>query len=609
MNSASPSFSPNPFEKDVVHEPRDHPPSVVSLNGETLGRLLSRFKNVEISGESSSRKAELVLSPAPGYGKSHLVGRFFKELGHHAVRVYIPPFETTSSYWQSILLLTVDELDQPADWDSRGFGEPTQLDAFAEGVLRRLTAAAIRRGAIQVIRGELSADLFESSSEISLLTGQDRASVWFRGHFLDDLLPVLRQQLAPLRLKSAEWPKILYIYLTAPPGSEERRYGLTWLRYEPLDDAVSASWQLPRAENPVPEPIENVNVGAWTRLSDLCTLSKFYRPFVFCFDQTEGYTVRPELMSQFGNTVSRIVAECSCQLTVVTANQNIWDARLLPGMDVAHRDRFSEPHLLKPLARAEAEELIDLRLKSCSPPDAAVRRLKDPKWLDAVFVGARGIPAREFMKLCRLRWEDKAAADVQRRPIGEIYQEYLTEFLANPHWLKFDPDTFRWLVQGPFVTGSNIACKPISLKNGYFELMWQQGETTEIMFGFLHEGQHNQWKKIAQLTEEWASGQSNKLIKGIFFRTPELSKIPKPSWKVAGDLIEKALRRNLELITLTSEETARLYSARDLYNEALAGNADGYSGSEVLEFLGDELGGWQERLLKPREGREVKGER
>jgi len=29
--------------------------------------------------------------------------------------------------------------------------------------------------------------------------------------------------------------------------------------------------------------------------------------------------------------------------------------------------------------------------------------------------------------------------------------------------------------------GSNIACKPISLKNGYFELMWQQGDTAEVM--------------------------------------------------------------------------------------------------------------------------------
>ncbi len=600
MKSVFPTLSNNPFEKDVVHEPRDHPPSVSSLNHETLDELLSQFKNVESSGASPTRKAELILSPAPGYGKSHLIGRFFKELGKQAVRVYIPPFETTSTYWQSILLLTVDELDQAADWNSRGFEEPTQLDAFAEGVLRSLTAGAIRRGAIQVVRGDLSAEAFENSPEVSLRDGQDRQSVWFRGHFLDDLLPILRQQMAPLRLKSAEWPRILFAYLTAPPGSDERQNCLTWIRYEALDDNVSTLWQLPRAENPVPEPVENVNVGAWTRLADLCTLSRFYQPIVFCFDQTEGYTVRPELMSQFGNTVSRIVAECNCQLTVVTANQNIWDARLLPGMDVAHRDRFSEPHLLKPLSRTEAEELIDLRLKASSPSEKAVRNLKDPKWLDSVFVGARGIPAREFMKLCRSRWDGKSTTDVQRRPLAEIYREYLAEFLANPHWLKFDPDTFRWLVQGPFVMASNIACKPISLKSGYFELIWQQGDTAEVMFGFLHEGQHNQWKKIAQLTEEWASGQSGKQTKAVFFRTAELSKVPKPNWKATGEIIEKAMQRNLELITLTPEETARLYSARDLYNEALAGNADGYSGSEVLEFLVDELCNWRERLLRPR---------
>jgi hypothetical protein len=150
------------------------------------------------------------------------------------------------------------------------------------------------------------------------------------------------------------------------------------------------------------------------------------------------------------------------------------------------------------------------------------------------------------------------------------------------------------------VMGSNIACKPISLKNGYFELMWQQGDAAEVIFGFLHEDQHNQWKKIAQLTEEWAGGQSGKQTKAVFFRTPELSKVPKANWKATGEIIEKAMQRNLELITLTSEEIARLYSARDLYNEALAGNADIYSGSEVLEFLVDELGNWRERLLKPR---------
>jgi hypothetical protein len=90
MKSVIPTLSNNPFEKDVVHEPRDHPPSVSSLNHETLNKLLSQFKTVESFGASRTRKAELILSPAPGYGKSHLVGRFFKELGNQAVRVLHP---------------------------------------------------------------------------------------------------------------------------------------------------------------------------------------------------------------------------------------------------------------------------------------------------------------------------------------------------------------------------------------------------------------------------------------------------------------------------------------------------------------------------------------
>ena len=52
MKSVTPALSNNPFEKDVVHEPRDHPPSVSSLNQETLDKLLSQFKSVESSGES-----------------------------------------------------------------------------------------------------------------------------------------------------------------------------------------------------------------------------------------------------------------------------------------------------------------------------------------------------------------------------------------------------------------------------------------------------------------------------------------------------------------------------------------------------------------------------
>jgi hypothetical protein len=598
MSFVIPGLTVNPFDKDIVHQPRDNPPSVESLNQEVLDRLLGAFAQVQTQGKSASGKAELVLSPAPGYGKSHLIGRLFEALSERAIRVYIPPFETTSTYWKSILFLAIDELDQATDPSHWSAEQPAQLDVFAEKVLRQLIALAMRQGVVRVVQGDLTAETFESSTEPSLRNEQDPQSVWVRGHFLDELLPLLKQQLVPFRLRSAEWPRILFHYLTAKPGSDDRQHCLTWLRYEPLDEEIADLLHLPRAENPVVEPVENVNIGAWNRLYDLCVLSKFHCPFVFCFDQTEGYKERPELISQFGNAVTKIVAECRNQLTVVTANQNIWDARLLPGMDVAHRDRFSEPHMLRPLSRSEGEQMIDLRLNIFSPPHETVAKFKDARWLDTVFVGERGAPAREFTKLCRLRWNGKVSARVQRRPLAEIYREYLAEFLANPHWLKFDPDTFRWLVQGPFVLGSKIVCRPVALKNGYFELAWKRGETAELMFGFIREGPHNQWKKIAELTKEWVEGRPGKTAKTIFFRTTELSTIPKPTWKASGPIIRNALGNGLEVIYLTREETAQLYSARDLYNEALAGNIDGYRDSEVLEFLADQLAGWRDRLIK-----------
>jgi hypothetical protein len=267
-------------------------------------------------------------------------------------------------------------------------------------------------------------------------------------------------------------------------------------------------------------------------------------------------------------------------------------------MDIAHRDRFSEARMLRPLSRAEGEELIDLRLKRFSPAPEIVAKFKDSKWLDGLFTGGRGWPAREFTRLCRLRWSGDSPVQIQRRPLAEIYQEYIAEFAANPHWLKFDPDIFRWLVKGPFITGSEVSGRSITFSHGYFQFEWQQGESAELMFGFVREGPHNQWKKIAELTLQWVETGRDKTRKTIFFRTTELAEVPKSTWKASGPIIRKALASGLNLIYLTSEETAQLYAARDLYNEAAAGNVDDYQDAEVLDFLAEQLSPWRARLLQ-----------
>src|SRR5689334_22100019 len=145
MKFELPGLLINPFEKDVVHKPRECPSSVATLNEDILSGLIAAFGSVDANRTLVGNKAELILSIAPGYGKSHLVGRLFKALDRKATQIFLTPFQTVSLCWQSILFHLVNELDYPDSSDETkwAFDEPRQLDALAEGVLRNLVANAI----------------------------------------------------------------------------------------------------------------------------------------------------------------------------------------------------------------------------------------------------------------------------------------------------------------------------------------------------------------------------------------------------------------------------------------------------------------------------------
>ena len=110
----------NPFEDTVVREPREVSFSVPGLNDAPLNRLLTRFSALDADELPRSKpakpdRAQLVVSPDGGYGKSHLLGRLFTALGRRATKVYLRPFQDPYKAWHSILLLTVQELDRPDD--------------------------------------------------------------------------------------------------------------------------------------------------------------------------------------------------------------------------------------------------------------------------------------------------------------------------------------------------------------------------------------------------------------------------------------------------------------------------------------------------------------
>ena len=567
-------LSINPFEKDVVHKPRECPSSVATLNEDILSGLTQAFAGVNADRTFVGNKAELILSVAPGYGKSHLVGRLFKALDHQATQIFLTPFQTVALCWQSILLHLVNELDYPDSSDQTKWAvdEPRQLDALAEGVLQNLVANAIDRGLVTIVQGDLRSEQLRQTSEVSIGKGSDPRSTWLRDHFIDELLPLCQQQLFPLRLISAGWLKVLFHYLTSSPGSDLRQGCLAWLRYETLDDSVVESLGIAPGENPRSEPVDVVNNACWLRIRDFCMLARYYRPFLFCFDQTEDYATNLELLQQFGRVVVRLVNEAPNHLTVVTANQAIWDYKIHPNIDDAHRDRFSSSKQLRGLDIREAEELVGLRLAPFAPPDELLRQFKDQKWLRALYSGRTTLPVREFMQQCRDRWAgERPAAPIPH--LDQVFEEYLSEYRVNPRWRYFDPDVFRWLVRGPFAADPEIVCSENNKETPFAELQWSVRGRAEILFGFVRELHYTQWKKVADVAEAWRAKHPGKIAKIIYFRSEELDPVPKPTWTKTGPAIRAALGSGL--LVLNKEESSELNAARDLYLEAVSGNVSG----------------------------------
>jgi hypothetical protein len=105
------------YDAPIFSAPRRVSFSVDGLNDKPLEQLIARFRELT-EGELPRRqiaaqKAQLVVSPDRGYGKSHLLGRLFKPLGEEATLIYRRPFQDPQRIWSSILRATIQELERP----------------------------------------------------------------------------------------------------------------------------------------------------------------------------------------------------------------------------------------------------------------------------------------------------------------------------------------------------------------------------------------------------------------------------------------------------------------------------------------------------------------
>ncbi len=414
----------DPFADWVFRDLWQPPFCVGELNDAALKRLLTRFDRL-VAGPlpRPGRRldhAQLIASPQPGYGKSHLLGRVCGTLKGHATLVSVAPFHSPGLCWQSVLRCVMQELTLPdrkpqdaaPDLSTAAIAPdddtPTQLDAFAHGVLAHLMAGLIESGrARHPDPAGAAAWLREHPLEaFTLADPAHPGTPWLREAFdlfHRDMEGALHR--AGLSLHSSGWLRVLFRYAASGPEEEARDHCLAWLNGQALESASAAVIGLRAGAQTPAETSDQINDVCWRRLLDFCQLAAFYRPFVFCFDGIESYGQSPALARCFGMVIAQMHLLAANQMMVITANQQPWEETVAFHMEAADRDRFS-PLPLEGIRRVQAVELVRRRCRQHDVPAAQVEAFLEPDWLAAYFPTERNRwSTRQFLQACSARWQ------------------------------------------------------------------------------------------------------------------------------------------------------------------------------------------------------------
>jgi hypothetical protein len=596
----------NPFGDLIVKDPR-RPEAVLSgLNGRPLRQLIGAFDRLALGAaprpQVPSDGCYLVSSSQPGYGKSHLIGRLFRELHGRGTLVYVLPFQNAATVFQSLMLAVSRELHFPdrmdvGSWDRE---QPTQLDFLAHAVLAHLVADIVATGrdihVVDASKEEVIERLRSNPLEAFNrgVTGPNWAD-WLRAHF-GKLREPLEAAVARLGLNiaaPATWLRMLYAYAFNPFDTAVRRACLDWLTAQPVDQEDLQRIGLRAAEGVTPEiSPDEANELCRQRLVELCQLASFFRPFVFCFDQTEVYGHHAALARAFGKVIAVLVNETPNQFALVTCNQDPWTERIVPYIEVADLQRIiSPPVTLEGITRSQANDLIRLRVSAVDGDESRASEVLDEGWLTSLFPTANNqMGARLFLQKCKERWDAEPAPAIS---LEDLYQQRINRLLASPKRHQFEPDTLQWLVEEVATRLPGVTVEKLEEK--YFQVQWKTAERL-CLFGFVPGSYWKRWLAIAKDLTARNEGQAALPIKGIFFRAPLQPPIP-GNWKSAPE-INTARQRCLHIVQLRTEDLAELYAARDLFAEAAQGDIAAQP-EAVLEFLVQRLTPWWNCLRGP----------
>ncbi|MBF0609272.1 MAG: hypothetical protein HQL61_17180, partial [Magnetococcales bacterium] len=393
----------NPFCDDIVSGPRDIPESI-GLNDNILDKLVLKFETrKDSSAVKKPLKAQLVLSSEPGYGKSHLIGRLFGKLSQLATLVYLTPFVNSTTCWKTILLKTMQELKYNDNLDSN-VQSYTQLEAFAHGILVNLMESGLNSGLIKAKNKTAILNFLHTKTILdfrkarTMLTFVQKNITGLEGIFSNELR---RKGIVLNVIPESSWFRVLCTYAYMSADNNITDACLAWLNGENISTAEAQ--QIGLRDSAIPNSDMSGgerNALSKERMLDLCTLAAFYRPFVFCFDQTENYLADKGLIPALDSVIQVLVNECYNQMTVITANRQPWKI-ISEDLQVACKQRIATLQL-KGINKQQASELIELRFTGLRDADKE-RFIGDGNWLNEIFQQTPEIAIRSFIHSCATR--------------------------------------------------------------------------------------------------------------------------------------------------------------------------------------------------------------
>lgn len=604
----------NPFSDQIVTSPRRAEPSVQGLNDQALQKLVGAFTAMELPPRRGGR-IHLVTSPSGGYGKSHLTGRLYRELGRRATQIYVRPFSDPDTHWVSLLHTIIQEMLAPEftgedeeEIKDRGVMPPTQLDAFVHGVFASVLISLLDSGEFEYGDPEFVRDRLRNRTFVKWDLG-DPQSNW--GLWASDMLQryeesesresrVLKSlnQATGNHLGSTTrpqaWLRVMRRFAANRGATALRDQCLEWMRARtPMIELVTKPLGLLATDGVDSEGgIAARNSMARSRVLDLLTLARLFRPFVICFDQTEVFGRVPGLARAFGGMLTDLVQCEGAQFTVVTANQEVWNTQLFPSIEVADRDRILPGIELTGLSQMQGRELALNRLRQTRLPVELQDLVLSPDWVAYQF-GSGLLSPRDFLRRCEQRYEEIVPAALAQPPrpklmLGELFAQERHQIESDPRESKdFRADALRWaLLTVPDKAGADFKASPCRTDVASYTALWK-GKSGSQRYIVLEPSSHTLvWQAIYRKGAALRTENPDSSV--VALRIEGQGSVPHDNQAAHVQSNKASGKEIFRVYTLNTGDLSKVYAGWELYLQACQGDIP-YTAEQVLAYVFDRL--------------------